>query len=146
MRLPILENETIYGWITRYHLKVGIGHPKSTLLNLLDSNKVRIHPYLPNHLSALAKNTMTNSDFWLRGHTLYPLFEFFNREDAKKLEVKKAVEMMFSVEVDNVRLLNVNGKLKRQGRTYGKTKDWKKAYVRLKEGFDISYGEAEAKS
>ena len=67
-------------------------------------------------------------------------------KDAKKLEVKKAVEMMFSVKVDNVRILNVNGKLKRQGRTYGKTKDWKKAYVRLKEGFDISYGEAEAKS
>ncbi len=53
---------------------------------------------------------------------------------------------MFSVKVDNVRILNVNGKLKRQGRTYGKTKDWKKAYVRLKEGFDISYGEAEVKS
>lgn len=86
MRLPILENETIYGWITRYHLKVGMGHPKNTLLNLLGSNKVRIHPYLPNHLSALAKSTKTNSDFWLRGHTLYPLFEFFNREDSKKLE------------------------------------------------------------
>ena len=65
---------------------------------------------------------------------------------AKKLEIKKAVELMFSVEVENVSVLNVNGKLKRQGRTYGKTKDWKKAYVRLKEGFDISYGEAEAKS
>ena len=67
-------------------------------------------------------------------------------KDANKLEVKKAVEKMFEVEVQNVRLMNVHGKLKRVGRKYGKTKDWKKAYVRLKEGFDINYGEAEAKS
>ena len=53
---------------------------------------------------------------------------------------------MFEVEVQNVRFMNVHGKLKRVGRKYGKTKDWKKAYVRLKEGFDINYGEAEAKS
>ena len=67
-------------------------------------------------------------------------------KDANKFEVKKAVEKMFEVEVQNVRLMNVHGKLKRVGRKYGKTKDWKKAYVRLKKGFDINYGEAEAKS
>ena len=66
-------------------------------------------------------------------------------KDAKKLEVKKAVEKMFNVEVEQVRLLNMNGKHKRLGRVFGKTKDWKKAYVKLKEGFDISYGEPEAK-
>ena len=65
-------------------------------------------------------------------------------KDANKLEVKKAVEKMFEVKVSDVRLLNVRGKLKRVGRRYGKTKDWKKAYVSLKEGFDISYGEKEA--
>ena len=58
--------------------------------------------------------------------------------------LKKAVEKMFEVKVEEVRILNVSGKLKRVGRKYGKTKDWKKAYVRLKEGFDISYGETEA--
>ena len=67
-------------------------------------------------------------------------------KDANKFEVKKAVEKMFEVKVQDVRLLNVHGKLKRVGRRYGKTKDWKKAYVRLKEGFDINYGEADAKS
>ena len=67
-------------------------------------------------------------------------------KDANKFEVKKAVEKMFEVKVQDVRLLNVHGKLKRVGKKYGKTKDWKKAYVRLKEGFDINYGEAEAKS
>ena len=66
-------------------------------------------------------------------------------KDANKLEVKKAVEKMFEVKVEQVRLLNVPGKLKRVGRKFGKTKDWKKAYVKLKDGYDISYGELEAK-
>ena len=64
---------------------------------------------------------------------------------SKILEVKKAVEKMFEVKVEQVRLLNVPGKLKRVGRKFGKTKDWKKAYVKLKDGYDISYGELEAK-
>ena len=57
-----------------------------------------------------------------------------------------AVLKMFDVKVDRVRIMNVNGKLKRFQRQFGKTKDWKKAYVRLKEGFDINYGEGEANS
>tara|TARA_Y200000002_G_scaffold81537_1_gene64405 strand:- start:566 stop:871 length:306 start_codon:yes stop_codon:yes gene_type:complete len=63
--------------------------------------------------------------------------------DATKPEVKKAVELMFDVKVKSVRLMNVQGKLTRVGRTFGKRKDWKKAYVRLQEGFDINYGEEE---
>ena len=51
---------------------------------------------------------------------------------------------MFEVKVDNVRILNMSGKLKRVGRKFGKTKDWKKAYVSLKEGYDINYGEKAA--
>jgi|TARA_A100001011_G_scaffold324398_1_gene346704 large subunit ribosomal protein L23 len=64
-------------------------------------------------------------------------------KDATKPEVKKAVELMFDVKVRSVRLMNVQGKLTRVGRTFGKRKDWKKAYVRLQEGFDINYGEEE---
>ena len=64
-------------------------------------------------------------------------------KDATKPEVKKAVELMFDVKVKSVRLMNVQGKLTRVGRTFGKRKDWKKAYVSLKEGFDINYGEEE---
>ena len=64
-------------------------------------------------------------------------------KDATKPEVKKAVEPMFDVKVKSVRLMNVHGKLTRVGRTFGKRKDWKKAYVRLQEGFDINYGEEE---
>ena len=64
-------------------------------------------------------------------------------KDATKPEVKKAVELMFDVKVKHVRLMNVQGKLTRVGRTFGKRKDWKKAYVRLQKGFDINYGEEE---
>ena len=64
-------------------------------------------------------------------------------KDATKPEVKKAVELMFDVKVKSVRLMNIQGKLTRVGRTFGKRKDWKKAYVRLQDGFDINYGEEE---
>jgi large subunit ribosomal protein L23 len=55
-------------------------------------------------------------------------------KDATKPEIKKAVETLFSVKVSNVRVANVRGKFKRQGRYVGKRADWKKAYVVLKEG------------
>ena len=53
---------------------------------------------------------------------------------ANKIEVKDAVEALFKVKVEEVRLLNVRGKVKRMGRYAGKRRDWRKAYVRLKEG------------
>lgn len=53
---------------------------------------------------------------------------------ANKIEVKAAVEKLFKVKVEEVRLFNVKGKVKRMGRSAGKRRDWRKAYVRLKEG------------
>jgi len=53
---------------------------------------------------------------------------------ANKIEVKKAVEELFKVKVEEVRLFNVRGKMKRMGRFAGKRRDWRKAYVRLKAG------------
>lgn len=53
---------------------------------------------------------------------------------ANKIEVKAAVEKLFKVKVEEVRLFNVRGKVKRMGRSAGKRRDWRKAYVRLKEG------------
>lgn len=64
-------------------------------------------------------------------------FVFKVRKSASKYDVKKAVEQMFGVEVESVRLLNVKGKVKRFGRQVGKRSDWKKAYVRLKPGHEI---------
>jgi len=53
---------------------------------------------------------------------------------ANKIDVKRAVEQLFKVKVDEVRLFNVRGKMKRMGRNVGKRRDWRKAYVRLKAG------------
>ena len=54
--------------------------------------------------------------------------------DATKPEIKKAVETLFSTKVADVRVANVHGKMKRQGRYAGKRADWKKAFVVLKKG------------
>lgn len=59
--------------------------------------------------------------------------------DAKKLEIKQAVETLFEVKVDAVKTVNVKGKARRFGRIEGRTKDWKKAYVKLAKGYDISF-------
>lgn len=64
-------------------------------------------------------------------------FVFKVRKEATKPQVKKAVELMFGVEVESVRLLNMKGKIKRFGRILGKRPGWKKAYVRLKPGYQI---------
>lgn len=56
---------------------------------------------------------------------------------ANKIQVKNAVEKIFSVKVDDVHTVNVKGKVKRVGRNIGKRSDWKKAIVTLKAGEKI---------
>jgi large subunit ribosomal protein L23 len=58
---------------------------------------------------------------------------------ATKAEIKAAVEKLFEVKVEEVQVANMRGKVKRFGRTPGKRQDWKKAYVKLKEGNDIDF-------
>ncbi|MBL10401.1 MAG: 50S ribosomal protein L23 [Acidiferrobacteraceae bacterium] len=60
-------------------------------------------------------------------------------QDANKVEVREAVEKLFNVRVENVRVLNVRGKVKRFGKTPGQRSNWKKAYVRLAKGQDIDF-------
>jgi large subunit ribosomal protein L23 len=69
-------------------------------------------------------------------------FVFKVQKQATKKQVKSAVELMFKVEVDSVRVLNVKGKQKRFGKTLGQRSDWKKAYVKLKPGHDIEFSAA----
>ena len=59
------------------------------------------------------------------------------QKDANKIEIKKAVEDIFKVKVQDVNTQVVNGKLKRVRQQLGKTPDWKKAVVTLKEGHKI---------
>ncbi len=60
--------------------------------------------------------------------------------DAHKKEIGVAVEKLFNVKVASVRVLNFKGKIKRSGKhrsTFGKRKDWRKAYVTLHSGYNI---------
>jgi large subunit ribosomal protein L23 len=59
--------------------------------------------------------------------------------DASKIEIKKAVELLFEVKVSSVQVSNMKGKLKRFGQSIGRRKSWKKAYVTLAEGQDIDF-------
>ena len=54
--------------------------------------------------------------------------------DANKIDIKRAVETLFGSKVRSVRTSLAHGKFKRQGRYIGRRSDWKKAYVRLREG------------
>jgi len=58
-------------------------------------------------------------------------YTFKVAKDANKVEIKKAVEKLFSVEVTKVNTLNCKGRNKRVGRFEGKTPDWKKAIVTI---------------
>jgi large subunit ribosomal protein L23 len=69
----------------------------------------------------------------------YRQFVFEVRRDASKHEIAGAVETLFKVEVDQVRVCNVKGKAKRFRGKMGHRPDWKKAYVTLKPGHDINF-------
>ncbi|QQR90451.1 MAG: 50S ribosomal protein L23 [Myxococcales bacterium] len=56
---------------------------------------------------------------------------------ANKAEIRNAVESLFNVHVDNVRTLIMRGQMRRMGRGYAKTRNWKKAMVTLKPGQQI---------
>ena len=59
--------------------------------------------------------------------------------DATKPEIKAAVELMFKTKVKSVQVTNVRGKEKRFGRYVGYRRQWKKAYVSLAQGQEISF-------
>ncbi len=61
-------------------------------------------------------------------------YTFEVAKSANKIEIKKAVEEIFKVEVEKVTTMNYIGKPKRQGVFAGKRADWKKAVVKLTEG------------
>ena len=60
---------------------------------------------------------------------------------ANKVEIRQAVESLFSVKVLKVRTHRQMGKVRRVGRNQGRRPDWKKAYVTLAEGSQIDFFE-----
>jgi large subunit ribosomal protein L23 len=65
------------------------------------------------------------------------------RTDATKIDVRKAVELLFEVKVERVSVVRIPAKKKRFGQRAGARKAWKKAYVRLAPGQDINFMGAE---
>ena len=64
-------------------------------------------------------------------------------QDATKLEIKAAVELMFKVQVKGVSVVNIKGKTKRFGRSVGRRDNVRKAYVMLQPGQELNFsGEA----
>lgn len=61
--------------------------------------------------------------------------------DANKLEIRRAIQLLFKVTVVDVRTLVVRGKEKRVGRFSGRRPSWKKAFVTLKPGDNIEFFE-----
>jgi len=66
-------------------------------------------------------------------------YVFHVAADATKPEIKAAVELMFKIKVKSVQVANVRGKEKRFGRYVGRRRQWKKAYVSLAQGQEISF-------
>lgn len=74
-----------------------------------------------------------------KGSTFLPLnkYLFWVDKSSNKIEIGKAVEDIYKVKVDKVNTIMMRGKLKRVRYTVGKTSDWKKAVVTLKDGNKI---------
>jgi large subunit ribosomal protein L23 len=71
--------------------------------------------------------------------------ELFNQitlkvdKSANKVEIRKAVELLFKTKVLEVNTLNMKGKKRRVGRSFGKRPDWKKAIVKLAPGENVEF-------
>lgn len=61
--------------------------------------------------------------------------------EANKIQVRDAVERLFNVSVNDVHTLIVRGRMRRMGRGFAKTRNWKKAIVTLKDGETIDFFE-----
>ena len=62
---------------------------------------------------------------------------------ATKPEIKAAVELLFKVQVADVKVLNVKGKAKRFGKSMGQRSGWKKAYICLQPGQELNFAAGE---
>jgi large subunit ribosomal protein L23 len=90
----------------------------------------------------IAPHVTEKSSLAMQNHNQYT---FRVRRDATKIDVKKAVQLMFDVQVRAVQIVNEPGKTRRFGGRIGRTQDSKKAYVSLAQGQTIDY-EARAKA
>jgi large subunit ribosomal protein L23 len=97
-------------------------------------NEVRLYKVLVGPYTT--EKTVTAAD-------KYRQISFKVAVDATKTEIKQAVEKLFNVAVEAVRVTNVKGKHKRFKQMPGKRSDWKKASISLQKGHDINLAEFE---
>ncbi|HUS40215.1 MAG: 50S ribosomal protein L23 [Pirellulales bacterium] len=71
--------------------------------------------------------------------TRYNAYAFEVNRLATKIDVRRAVEELFNVKVEDVRTQNRRGKPRRSRFRYGYTKDWKKAIVKLNSEYRIDF-------
>ncbi len=64
-------------------------------------------------------------------------YTFVVAKRATKPEIRRAVEEIFKVKVDDVHTMNYRGKFRRQGKTHGYKPDWKKAVIKVAQGQTI---------
>ncbi|MCP5455648.1 MAG: 50S ribosomal protein L23 [Thermotogae bacterium] len=64
-------------------------------------------------------------------------YTFEVSRECNKTDVKEAIEALYGVKVEKVFVMNVKGKVKRMGKNEGKTRSWKKAIVKLADGYVI---------
>jgi len=95
---------------------------------VLKENTGRAHHVLHHH--HLSEKT---NQFSSQGRYVFKV-----AKDVNKIEVRNAVESVYDVHVASVNMINVRGKRRRQGKSVGRTQDWKKAIVTLKTGERIS--------
>lgn len=88
----------------------------------MDASQIIIRPVMSEKSYILA----TNDRYTFRVHP-----------DAHKTQIRHAVEQLFDVKVVEVRTASVKSKPKRRGLTSGRTRSWKKAIVRVREGDSI---------
>ena len=91
--------------------------------------------------SARLRETGGGSSAPAEGETYAQQVVFEVARDANKIEIRRAVESLFKVNVTTVRTLVMRGKEKRIGRFSGRRPSWKKAFVTLKPGDNIEFFE-----
>lgn len=84
------------------------------------------------HLTEVIKKPVLTEKSFL-GHA-NSIYTFLVDKKANKVQIKKTFEQIFEVKVDSVRTMNYDGKEKRMGKFVGKTNNYKKAIIKLKDG------------
>ncbi|MBI4653284.1 50S ribosomal protein L23 [Candidatus Kuenenbacteria bacterium] len=95
---------------------------KSDKINYKDAYKVLIRPI----------STEKSTDL-----TPFNQYVFEIAKNSNKIEVKKAIQAVYNIKPVKVNIIKVKGKNVRHGKSQGKTKDWKKAIITLKQGDKI---------